>query len=241
MPTASRTGCTSIVAVSILFFASCAGGTGGQGPTGDGQGLVLISFVQASTDNVALNTILEWRFSEPVNGATITPASIQIREGGAFGLTVDGQFIINGSVVTFEPRLPSLCDLSDAAFKADTDYRVQVIGYPEQFAVRNTVGQPLDATTTWNFSTRADNDPAKFLDQIPAVAPAVVLSSVSPQPGTAAVSIGSALNPQRIEMELTENVDPCSVSNATVSVRIHEVGGAFGASVQAPNDNLSGS
>ena len=108
-----------LLALAVVTPA-CGGSGGGPGPDGSGQGLVLISFLQAGVDNVPLNEVLQLRFSEAVNAATITPASIQIREGNAFGATVAGTFEVHGSVVLFRPQLPSLCDLSDGGFKADT-------------------------------------------------------------------------------------------------------------------------
>ena len=179
-----------LLALAVVTPA-CGGSGGGPGPDGSGQGLVLISFLQAGVDNVPLNEVLQLRFSEAVNAATITPASIQIREGNAFGATVAGTFEVQGSVVLFRPQLPSLCDLSDAGFKADTQYRVQVIGWPEEFAVQNTAGQKLNQTTTWEFHTRDDQDPQKFTDAIPAAAPTVV--TTTPLNGEAAASVGSAI------------------------------------------------
>lgn len=230
----------TLAATGLLLGAtSCGGGSGGQGPSGDGQGLVLLSFLQSSTDNVALNTELQWRFSEAVDASSITPASIQIREGGAFGRSVPGTYSVSGNVVTFEPRLASLCDLSDGGFQADTSYRVQVIGWPEEFALRNTAGQRLNETTTWSFSTRADSDPAKFIDQVPAVSPFVV--SMSPTDGAAAATSGSLADRQRIVITMSENLDPCSVSSSSVIVELMEVGGTIAQSIPAPGTgNLSG-
>ncbi|MDJ0974625.1 MAG: Ig-like domain-containing protein [Planctomycetota bacterium] len=226
------------LAVALCGMTSCGGGKGGPGPGGDGQGLVLLSFLQANVDNVALNTILQWRFSEPVNAATVTSASIQIREGPSFGRNVPGTFIVSGDVVTFEPRLASLCDLSDGAFDADTDYRVQLIGWPEEFAIQNTSGQKLDTTTTWQFHTRSETDPAKFTDQVAGTTPTV--TGMTPSTGAEATDVGSAGNRQRIVVTLSENVDPCTVSSATVIVEVPEVGGTYGQSVPVPGGNLSG-
>lgn len=230
-----------VVLTMAVFGTACGGAGGGQGPSGAGQGLVLVSFIQAGIDNVPLNDVLEFRFSEPVDGATINPASIQIRQGDAFGATVAGAFEVLGSRVLFRPQLPGLCDLSDAGLDADTQYRVQIIGWPEEFSVRNTAGQRLNQTTTWEFHTRGDQDPEKFRDQAPGAAPFVVTSS--PSTGDAAVdtAIGADGGRQRVILTMSENIDPCSVNHDTVTIEIYERGGALGASIPAPGSgNLSG-
>ena len=177
-----RTGALWIVILATMFAsASCGGAAGGPGPGGAGQGLVLISFIQDGTDNVALNTRIELRFSEAVDAATVNNGSIQIREGNAFGLTVDGEFIVVGATVFFEPVLPKLCDYSDAGLQPGTQYRVPVVGHPEEFAVRNTAGQKLNQTTTHEFTTRVDTDPNLFTDLVPSFSPFVI--SVTPTDG----------------------------------------------------------
>src|SRR5262245_672499 len=117
-------GVSAIVLSCSALAASSCGGAGGSG-TGDTlKGVTLVSFVQAQEDNVPLNRSLEFIFSSPIDPDSIGPAAIQIREGPAYGLQVEGRFIITGNRVFFEPHLPSLCDLSDAAFHPDRDYRV---------------------------------------------------------------------------------------------------------------------
>src|SRR5687768_4096605 len=121
----SVTGSALLLAASLAAPA-CGGGGGGDGnPTGS---MALISFQQAGVNNAALNQVLEFRFSEAVDPQSLNPASIQVREGPSFGVTVQGVFRISGSKVFFEPRLPGLCDLSDAGFKANTQYRVTLVG-----------------------------------------------------------------------------------------------------------------
>ena len=125
-----------------LGASSCGGSGGGPGPDGAGQGLVLVSFLERGVDNVPLNCRLTFEFSEPVDASTIGPDSIQVRQGDAFGMTAPGTFLVEGATVLFEPRLPGLCDLSDTGFHPDTDYRVQIVGWPEEACIRNTQGQP---------------------------------------------------------------------------------------------------
>ena len=79
-----RTAAGACLAAAIaLASPACGGGGGGPGPTGAGQGLVLVNFLQSAVDNMSLNTKLEFRFSEPVDPATVSPASFAAASGGA--------------------------------------------------------------------------------------------------------------------------------------------------------------
>lgn len=204
---------------SILVLASCGGG-GSAGAEG-GRGLVLLSFLQNDLDNVALNTTLVFRFSGNVDPSSISPQTLQIRKGPAFGLSVPGTFTVVGSVVRFEPRLPSLCDLSDSALEPNTTYRVQLLGHPEEFAITNVVDQPLDRTRTYTFRTRIDTDPQLFTDQIPGAGPAVTASS--PLDGDEVVAVAPG---NQVVLTLSENVLPCSVNENTVRMHIYQLGHA---------------
>ncbi|MDJ0522214.1 MAG: Ig-like domain-containing protein [Planctomycetota bacterium] len=208
--------CILALGISALVIPACGGGGGGEAA---GQGLILVNFSQDSIDNAVLNTRLRFEFSSPVMGTTINSSSIQIREGDQFGATVAGTFHIQGSTVIFEPVLASLCDQSDSGLKPDTEYRVQVVGSPAEFSVRNMAGQSLSSTSTHQFHTRLDTDPQKYSDQIPGVGPAVL--STSPANGDTAVAVQPG---NQIEIVLSENVDPCSVNTNTVVVEMYESG-----------------
>ena len=219
-----------------LVATSCGGGQGGPGPGGAGQGLVLTTFEQDAVDNLALNTILSWVFSEPVDPASVNSASIQLRRGDQFGASVPGTFRVEGNRVFFEPQLPGLCDLSDAGFNPDTQYRVQLIGWPEEFSIKNTRGQPLAKTSTYEFHTRDENDPELFVDQIAAFAPQVV--GVTPGNGGQAVSVNSN---NQVVVTFSENLDPCTVDDTTVLFQVVETGDPVLANARtAPNGNASG-
>ncbi len=228
--------CAALGVLSLLSLPGCGGGGGGAGPSGAGQGLVLVSFMQAGLDNVQLSRVLEFRFSEPVNVLTINNASLQIREGNAFGLTVPGRFTFSasGSTVFFEPRLPGLCDLSDGGFKPGTKYRVQLVGNPEEFAIKNTQGQSLNSTQTFEFQTRPEDDPNLFLDLIPSQVP--MITSTSPANGTAAAPVQAG---NEVVLYISENLDPCTVGPHSVSFQMVELGNP-GTFLQAPNLRNSG-
>ena len=213
-----------VVASMGAALASCGGGGGGA--DGTGRGLVLLSFEQSATDTVALNTQLVFRFSEPVDPSTVTSGTLQLREGPSFGATVAGTFDVQGARVVFEPRLPGLCDKSDSGLKPDTVYRVQLVGFPEEFSIRNTRGEALSSTQTYEFRTRIDSDPALFTDQIPATQPTIISSS--PANGSEAVKVEDG---NRVVLSISENLDPCTIQG-NVMFQIYQLGDA-GTSVAA--------
>ena len=209
----------TLLLVAALGISLGASACGGSSATGAGRGLQLLSFVQDSVDNTVLNARLEFIFSEAIDPATVTNASIQLREGPSFGLGVAGAFVVSGNRVYFEPQLAGLCDHSDSGLKPDTQYRVQISGSPEEFAVRNLAGQPMDTTYTMNFRTRLDTDPVRYEDQLPGAGPFVV--AASPAEGSQGVEVADG---NRIVLDISENLAPCSVTAATVTVHMYESG-----------------
>jgi hypothetical protein len=216
------TGSTLLITLSAL--PACGGGSGGDGnPTGS---LDLIAFDQAGVQNVSLNQELRFTFSEPIDPQSLTSASLQVREGPQFGVTVFGTYRISGPDVYFEPKLPGLCDLSDSGFKADTQYRVTLVGHPESFSLRRddgsagiATGDPLKGTLNFEFHTRAEDDPLLFVDQIAATPP--VVTSTTPADGTAAVQV---VQGNQVVIEFSENLNPCSVDDTSVLFDEYERG-----------------
>ena len=225
-----------IVGIGLLALAGC--GAGGEPGSVDGspvgQGLVLNSFLQANLDNVPISEVLRFEFSEPVDPTTVTTNSIQIRQGPEFGFTSPGTFVIDGATVLFEPVLPGDCGLVGAGLRPDTRYRVTLLGAPEQFALRNTAGQPLEGTTTREFTTLDEGHPDLLRDQVPGVPPRVL--STTPADRTPAVEV---LPGNEIVVALSENLDPCSVSDESVRCLVYEIGDPE-TRVTAPNGNLTG-
>ena len=222
----------ALLAASLVgaLGAGCGGG-GGSGSGDTLPGVVLVNFAQAGEDNVPLNRVLEFVFSAPLDPASVGPASIQIRQGPTFGASVFGKYIVEGNTVRFEPALPGLCDLSDSGFQPNTNYRVTVIGSPEEFAIRSLTGAPLQGTTSSTFHTRLDTSPELFEDQIPALPPSVI--ATTPIDGAHPTSLvpGAAASVQvhqgnTITIDFSENLDPCSVTLNTVLVQQYATGAA---------------
>lgn len=218
--------CALLVACAVLCLAVPACGVGGAGEAG--SPLVLLTFHQDGVDNSVLNARLEFQFSDDLNPATVNAASFQIREGPSFGATVAGSFDVSGSRVIFEPRLAGLCDHSDSGLKPGTRYSVQLVGEPEEFAIHSVSGRPLGATRSFEFATRSESAPSLYDDQIPGVGPAVRAAVTSPLHGEEAVAVALG---NRVVLPLTENVNPCTVGDATVLIHVYEFGGV---GVQAP-------
>ncbi len=221
------------LAVLALALAAPACGGGGGGASG-GANLVLVGFLQSGTDTAPVNTELQLTFSEPVDPATVNAGSVEIREAPAFGLTATGTFIVQGSTVLFRPKLPTDCALLTGGLKPGTTYRVTVVGYPEEFSIKSMSGSPLERTQNFTFSTLPETNSDVLQDQIPATAPVVL--STSPASHDAAVPV---VDGNEIDVNLSENLDPCTVSKANIQLHVYQVG-AQAAYVPAPNGHNSG-
>ena len=224
-----------LTAVFVALVPACGGSSSGSnGGLGQPHSLSLVNFLQSGVDNLPLNTVLQFEFSEPLDPRTVNSGTIQIRRGPEYGQTAAGEFVVSGNVVQFYPKLPSVCDLADAGLAAGRGYRVSVVGYPEEFCIKNLSGQPLNQTSTYEFLTLPDTDPGVLQDQIPAAPPAIV--STSPLNDEAAVTVESG---NEVTVEFTENLDPCTITTETVRVHVYELGDreTFNA---APNGNMTG-
>ena len=261
-----------VLASTAALFGACGGAGGGPGPEGSGQGLALETCNVASLDNVPINRTCVFIFSEPVEPSTIYfvdaagrkqgTGSIQIRQGPEFGITASGEFDVIGEKVYFTPTLPGRrlapgetpdCDLADAGFQPDRDYRITLIGHPEHLAIRNTVGQPLRETQTLEFRTLSKEDPRLLEDQQPAVRPTVLNTYPADRAASVAVGSGSKIGggsqgsvlgtPDAIEILLSESLNPCSVDGTSVLLHVYERGdpldGFVPAQDSAPGDPFS--
>ncbi len=218
-----RSGSGSIAAFAVASASLLGVSCGGGGGAGTGQtlpGVVLVDFLQAAQDNVPLNRTLEFRFSSAIDPNSVNPDSIQVRSGALFGAQVFGKFIVQDSTVYFEPKMPGLCDLSDGGFQPNVDYRVTLVGTPEEFAIRNLAGAPLQSTINALFHTRLITDPQLFEDHIPGLAPTVI--STVPADGAypqAPAAISAPVMVQQgneVVITFSENLNPCTVNENTV-------------------------
>ena len=81
------------ILVAALAVTASGAGCGGAGGATSGEtlvGVVLVNFEQSGHDNVPLNRVLEFVFSSPIDPDSVGPASIQMRQGPAFGAAFSG-------------------------------------------------------------------------------------------------------------------------------------------------------
>jgi hypothetical protein len=127
---------------------------------------------------VPQNKIITMSFTQPVDAATVNPATVQIRaqnaKGTGFTIQVAGSMQVTGSMVRFLPRLPthlhnpadpsggyypagSLQDdaYANAGLQPSKNHMITVIGLPSISAIRSTSGRPLNKNYTARFTTAA--------------------------------------------------------------------------------------
>ncbi|MCK6460578.1 MAG: hypothetical protein L6Q95_11880 [Planctomycetes bacterium] len=165
--------------------------------------------------------------------------------GSNFSLAT-GTYETVGDRVTFNPRLPNKEDRSDAGFRENGDYTVFLKAGPD--ALRSVAGDPISVPQELLFETSEffeDPSPAqpprvkglwaRDTTQVP-TAPRFDVSRLDPRPGEQAVLDNATLigaervidpgagggpdygTPWRFELELTEPVDPLTVTTDTIQM-----------------------
>ncbi len=150
-------------AVLATLAAGCGGGGGNNAaPDESAKPLFVVDISNQGLDSVSLNVPFDITFSDFVKPDTIRPDTVQIRLGPRFGVQAFGDFRVSGEKVTFFPRLPVKADLSDSGLRAQSQYRVTVVGYPKVDRVNSYSGRALVRTFTGSFATAASTSPALF-------------------------------------------------------------------------------
>ncbi len=125
------------------------------------------------------NKIISIQFSQVVDPASVSPATLQVRaqnaKGTGYTIQVPGSFQVAGSTVRFLPRLPThLRDPADpaggffpagsikdnaslnAGFQPNKNHLITVVGSPSLSPVRSTSGRGLAHNYTARFTTSPD-------------------------------------------------------------------------------------
>ncbi len=136
---------------------------------------------------VGSNSNLTAQFSEPIEPASVTASSFELRDSG--GALVPSAVSATGSSATLNPS---------SALAASSTYTATLRG--GSAGVKDVSGNPLASNHQWSFTTgAADTTPP-------------TVTSVAPAAGATAVSRNGAVTAQ-----FSEGLDPASVSSATSS------------------------
>jgi len=160
---------------------------------------------------VPQDMIITAKFTQPVDPATVSPATFFVRSqnsvGTGYALQAPGSFQVTGSTVRFLPRLPThLRDPADATgefyafgtprddaaanagFQSGRNYQVVVTGAPAFAAIRSTTRRALDRKYSVNFTTAPESPKsAAFTSQtyVDAPPPAFSFSNPPDRPASA--------------------------------------------------------
>ena len=136
----------------------------------------LIDVDVGSFAGVALNAVIEFKFTQRPREDTVHHGIFRIREENSthtgFTKQVPGHFETSGRIVRFYPRIathlrdPDLADGSfypvgstrddaeeNAGLHPNTNYEIQVMGHPDPSPVRSRRGRKLRRTKTFTFTT----------------------------------------------------------------------------------------
>lgn len=95
-----------------------------------------------SGEPLALNEDIVLTFSAPLDGTSVTGASIELVDT-ATGRQVEGAWIPSGRTLRFRPRPALRPDLSDGGFRLGQGLRLRVAGHPAAARVRDESGASL--------------------------------------------------------------------------------------------------
>lgn len=142
---------SSLAAAALALLASCSGGSGGGGAAN--FGIESINLPANSTWQI--NRPIKITFTQPVDFQTVSLNTINIRAVG--GGPSAGEFYLESpTVVVFQPRCPTLDDLSDAGLQpGGVLYELNVLGIDKKapLTVKSTSGVGLSQGDVRTFVT----------------------------------------------------------------------------------------
>ena len=154
-----------------LPLALVAGACGGGGSSSERFEIQAINLNEGAVWRI--NRRIEITFTKPVDPSTVNLNSINVRRVG--GGPAAGEFSLEdaGRTVAFQPRCPTLDDLSDAGLLAGLDdgapyqYELNIIGASQhaQLSVHASDGEALEDSQTRRFTTPISTVPSElYLD-----------------------------------------------------------------------------
>jgi hypothetical protein len=170
------------------LVSACGGGgdsSSSGGVTGGSFQLLTISGMPPGVTNEwKLNRPIELVFSSPVDFASVNSSSIRIRTNsgqqalGEFSLKQLQSGGVDATTVVFQPRCPTLTDLSDAGFELGEQYTLTIIGKDggSGISLHAASGQPLATSQLRTFETPSGSIASElFFDPI-AGPPSVIVA-----------------------------------------------------------------
>jgi hypothetical protein len=228
-------------------LAACGGSSnkGGEGA------FALIEFLESGQNNIPRNRQVRFRFSEAVAPGQDLFTRLRIQnveqiQGGSNFARAQGFYLLNAEMVIFTPRLPNKPDRSDAGFREDGNYHVFLEGGPN--GLRSASGDSIPTQQEFIFETNQyfedviPAEPPRALQLIaidPTTGDTFDISRYDPRPDEEATTDNATLKandkildpgaggpddyeiPWRIELRISETVDPSTVNGSTV--QLHEI------------------
>ncbi len=169
---------------------------------------------------VRLNEDLVFHFSGEVDRTSVTHDSVRVTS--AAGRSARGRLVVDGSRVRFVPATVLARDLSDGGFEPDTEYHLEIAGFPRPDCLRGIDGSPLASAYHFDFRTVAVGPGAgpAFEDRDPdRVRPLRLFPS--PQPGPHGGSdLVYELGPlDAIYLRCEEALDPATLVDGAFALR----------------------
>ena len=185
----------------------------GPGP-GTAEVLRLEGVRPEQSEGVFLNEQLVFHFSEALDPASVTSASVRILPtdpelAARFG-PARGELVVAGRALVFTPAPVLAFDLQDGGYRPGTSYSVELAGFPRPEGLRAKSGAPLASSARYDFSTvevGEDRVAIAFEDPAPGRGLPVFLRSDSVEPG------------EPILLEGGEPLDPSTLYAADFTLR----------------------
>ncbi|TAJ09278.1 MAG: hypothetical protein EPO68_15400 [Planctomycetota bacterium] len=176
---------------------------------------------QARLSGVFLNEVLVFHFSEPLDGRSVTRATVRIRDEG--GRPAEGELWVEEERLEFRPRVPLRADLSDAGFQPGRTYTVELLGYPLPDGLRSRAGSVLAGCWRGAFhcaSLPADPPASAPANGEPPPAPTPLFEDASIDRGAPLTLVGQEVAMgDPILLACAEPLDPRTISAQGIELR----------------------
>jgi hypothetical protein len=161
-PRPRTTSAHTVLALSALLTVACSNGGGGSEILVDPFDLLRVVATEPTAADVWLDDPVRVTFSRPIDESSLSLTTVRCealdQSGQGTGTVVAGSFQLanDGTVVTFQPRLPRDASTAHGGLQPGVTYRVQLPGgeVAAGEAVRDQRGRSLSAPAQFEFTTR---------------------------------------------------------------------------------------